>query len=66
MTNIILSIASFTVILLIYGAYRLWRRDGHLKQPVLMVLAALVIAANVAIWTVPDDKGQSLATEAAK
>jgi hypothetical protein len=66
MTNIILSAATFTAILLLYGAFRLWRRDGMTKQPLLMALAALVIIANLAIWTVPDKNGKSLATEAAE
>ena len=66
MTNIILSIASFVAILLIYGAFRLWRRDGQMKQPILMAIAALVIIANIAIWTVPDEQGRSLAGEAIK
>jgi hypothetical protein len=30
----------------------------------LMVAAALVVFANVAIWVVPDEKGQSLVTGA--
>jgi hypothetical protein len=28
----------------------------------LMIAAALVVFANVAIWVVPDEKGQSLVT----
>jgi hypothetical protein len=65
MTNIILSAATFTAILLLYGAFRLWRRDGMTKQPLLMALTAAVIIANLAIWTVPDKNGKSLAIEAA-
>jgi hypothetical protein len=61
MTNIILSAATFTVVLLLYGAFRLWRRDGMGKQSILMISAALVIVANIAIWTVPDKNGKSLA-----
>ncbi len=66
MTNIILSAATFTAILLLYGAFRLWRRDGMTKQSLLMAMAAAVIIANLAIWTVPDKNGQSLAIEAAE
>jgi hypothetical protein len=61
MTNIILSSASFFAALLLYGAWRLWQRDGLGKQKWLMVGAAIVIIANVAIWTVPDQNGNSLA-----
>ncbi len=62
MTNIILSAATFTAILLLYGAFRSWRRDAGIgKQSILMIFAALVITANIAIWTVPDKNGKSLA-----
>ncbi len=66
MTNIILSIASFFAALLLYGAWRLWQRDGLGKQVWLMVGTALVIIVNVALWTVPDKNGNSLAQETAK
>jgi uncharacterized membrane protein YozB (DUF420 family) len=60
MINIILSAATFAAVLLLYGAFRIWRRDGIAKQSVLMLVAALVIIANLAIWTVPDKNGNSL------
>jgi uncharacterized membrane protein len=66
MTNIIMSVASFFAVLLLYGAWRLWQRDGFAKQVWLMLGAALVIIADVAIWTVPDGNGNSLAKETAK
>jgi glucan phosphoethanolaminetransferase (alkaline phosphatase superfamily) len=64
MANLILSIATFGALLLLFGAWKRFRRDGAGKQMWLMILAALVIFANIAIWVVPDDKGQSLVTEA--
>jgi hypothetical protein len=64
MTNIILSAATFTAIILLYGAFRLWRRDGSRLQAVLMIIAAVIIAGNIAIWTVPDRNGQSLVNSA--
>jgi hypothetical protein len=64
MANLILSVATFAAFLLLFGAWNRWRRDGANKQMWLMIVAALVIFANVAIWVVPDDKGQSLVTEA--
>jgi uncharacterized membrane protein len=53
-----------SAILLLFGAWKRWRRDGSSQQMWLMVAAALVIFANVAIWVVPDKQGKSLVTEA--
>jgi hypothetical protein len=64
MLNIILSIATFAGFLLLFGAWKRWRRDGVGQQMWLMIAAALVIFANIAIWVVPDKKGQSLVTGA--
>ena len=64
MINAILSIALLSAFLLLYGETKRWRRDGASQQMWLMVAAALVIIANVAIWVVPDEKGQSLVTGA--
>ena len=66
MLNAILSIAMLSAFLLLYGAWKRWRRDGTNQQMWLMVAAALVIFANVGIWVVPDEKGQSLVTGAAE
>ena len=65
MLNAILSIAMLSGFLLLFGAWKRWRRDGASQQMWLMTAAALVIFANIAIWVVPDDKGQSLVTGAA-
>ena len=62
MLNAILSVAMLSAFLLLFGAWKRWQRDGGSQQMWLMVAAALVIFANVAIWVVPDDKGQSLVT----
>jgi uncharacterized membrane protein len=64
MANFVLSIATFAAILLLFGAWKLWRRDGAVQKMWLMIAAALVILANIAIWVVPDDKGQTLVTGA--
>ena len=64
MANLILSIATFAAIILLVGAWKRWRRDGAGQQMWLMIAAALVIFANIAIWVVPDNKGQSLVTGA--
>jgi Na+(H+)/acetate symporter ActP len=63
MLNFILAIATFAAFLLLFGAWKLWRRDGAVQKMWLMIAAALVIFANIAIWVVPDPQGQSLASE---
>ncbi len=64
MLNLILSVATFAAFLLLFGAWKLWRRDGTNQKMWLMVAASLVIFANIAIWVVPDTQGKSLVTEA--
>lgn len=61
MVNFVLSIGMLAGFALLCGAWRLWRRDGTGQKVWLMIAAALVIFANVAIWTVPDKQGKSLA-----
>ena len=63
MTGAILSIAMIAGFALLWGAWRLSKRDGMQQKAWLMVAAALVIFANVAIWTVPDKQGQTLAKQ---
>jgi hypothetical protein len=62
MTSIILSIAMIAGFALLWGAWSLWRREGAHQKMWLMLATALVIFANIAIWTVPDGRGNSLAT----
>jgi hypothetical protein len=57
--DIVLSIVMLAAIALLIGAFMLWRRTGQAKQPLLMVVLALVALANVAIWTVPDASGEA-------
>jgi hypothetical protein len=61
MTNIILSLAVFASFALIYGALKLSRSIGWGMKSWLMIIAAAVILANVAIWSIPDKNGNSLA-----
>lgn len=63
MTGAILSIAMIAAFALLWGAWKLWKREGIGQKVWLMVAAALIIFANVAIWTVPNEKGLSLVTE---
>ncbi len=60
MTSFVLSIAMLTSIALIFGAIALFRR-GQRKQPALMLVLAVVMIANVVIWSIPTKSGQSLA-----
>jgi hypothetical protein len=66
MVNIVLSIGMLAGFGLIWGAWRMWRREGLGQKSWLMAAAALIIFANVAIWTVPDEQGRSLVNVDAK
>lgn len=61
-----LSLMVLAVIALVAGAIWLLKRGGSRKQAVLMLVLAAVLAANVAIWTLPGPQGATLAGEAAK
>lgn len=58
--NIALSLLVLTAFMLVAGATYLWRARGLKKQALLMALLALVMAINVAIWTVPTHNGRTL------
>ncbi len=60
MMNIVLSLGMLAGFALIWRAWRMWRREGAGQKMWLMLAAALVIFANVAIWTLPDQQGRSL------
>ena len=64
MANFVLSLVMLVAFALIAGAFVYWRRTGQAKQPVLMVVLALVAIANVVIWTLPAPDGQSLIEQA--
>jgi hypothetical protein len=55
-----LSLLVLTTFALVIGAAWLWRRGGSRKQVALMLVLAAVLAANVAIWTLPGPKGDAL------
>ena len=57
MTDIVFSIVVLAAILLLVGAVFMWRRTGEAKQPLLMVVLALIAIGNVLIWTIPDAEG---------
>jgi uncharacterized membrane protein YqjE len=53
----VLSILMLAVISLVAGAIYLWRRGASRLQVALMLVMALVMAVNVAIWTLPSGEG---------
>jgi drug/metabolite transporter superfamily protein YnfA len=55
--DMILSIVMLAALALLAGAFWLWRRQGAINQVWLMVLLAVVMLVNVAIWTIPDASG---------
>jgi len=58
MLSTVLSLLMLAMLVLVAGAAFLWRR-GERKRPALMVLLALVALVNVAIWTLPDERGNA-------
>ncbi|GAA3792544.1 hypothetical protein GCM10022600_12030 [Qipengyuania pelagi] len=58
MTDAVLSIVVLAAIALIVGAVFAYR-SGYRRQAGLMVILALVMGVNVAIWTVPNEAGQA-------
>ena len=55
--DLVLSILVLAAAALIIGAVMLWRRGGRIKQVWLMLLLALIVAGNLALWLVPYDNG---------
>jgi len=55
-----LSLLVLTALALVGGAIYLWRSRGLVRQAVLMLVLAAVMAVNVAIWAVPDEQGRTL------
>ena len=65
MLDTALSLLVIAAAALLGGAWLQWRR-GNRKQAGLMLVLAVVMAVNVAIWSVPNEKGKTLVGEAAK
>ena len=57
--NAVLSIIMLAAGALVVGAYLLWRKGAPLKQPLLMLLLAVVAVLNVLIWTLPGSSGEA-------
>ena len=62
MLNFALSLMVLTTLALTGGALLIWRRQR--KQALLMLVLAVILAANVAIWTLPTPGGATLAAAA--
>jgi len=63
MQDTALSLAMLMVIALPLGALVLWRKGGSRKQVALMLVLAVIMAANVAIWVVPTKNGSAPMSE---
>lgn len=59
MLDAVLTITVLAALLLLVGAFFLWRRTGNAKNALLMVLLAAIALVNVAIWTLPDADGEA-------
>ena len=58
MLSTVLSLLILATLVLLTGAWFLWRR-GERKRPALMLLLAVVAAINVGIWTLPGPRGEA-------
>lgn len=59
MSGTVLSIMVLSALILLGAAIHLWRSRGVTRQAALMLVLAIVIAINVAIWTFPDSSGEA-------
>jgi hypothetical protein len=66
MAGLVPSLLMLSAIALCIGAYFGWRRGMPIKKLGLMVLAALVMLVNVGIWTIPNERGESLINQKAE
>jgi len=62
----ILSVLVLAAVALTGAAIWRWRREGASKQVWLMLVLAVVMIANVLIWTVPDKDGTAPIDRAAE
>lgn len=63
MTNIVLTIMMFAAFLLLWGAWQMRKNKEMRPKMMLMAATAIVIIANVVIWTLPTDNGKTLADD---
>ena len=65
MQDLWLSLAMLAAIVLIGGAFWQWRRSGPSRNVWLMLILAVVMLANVAIWVIPGPNGTASLDRAA-
>ena len=65
MLDFALSLMMLAALALCAGAVFLWRR-GERQRPALMVFMALILGANIAIWSLPDAGGEAPVVAAGK
>ncbi|WAT18799.1 hypothetical protein OZN62_04310 [Aurantiacibacter sp. MUD11] len=58
MFDLILSIIVLAAIALAIGAYVMWRK-GMNRQAMLMAILSFIMIANVAVWVIPMESGES-------
>ena len=61
----VLSVLMLAALALLAGAFLLWRRQGAVRQVWLMILLAIIMLVNVAIWTIPYNDGAAPVDRAA-
>jgi len=52
MSDVLMTVVMLAIIALVLGAGMIWRA-GDRRRAVLMVIAAVVLAGNVAVWILP-------------
>lgn len=60
MSDLVLSVTMLAIVAMLGGAVLAFRK-GDRKRAGLMIVLAIVLALNVAIWTVPTPSGSALA-----
>lgn len=68
MLDFAMSLAMLSALVLLGGAYWMYRKNGPNRQTLLMAVMALVLLGNVLIWNIPvpeaaDSSGPSAATD---
>ena len=63
MLDTVLSIVMLAAVALVIGAVWLFRKGGHRKQAVLMLVLAVVMGVNLVIWLAPASDGAAPASK---
>jgi len=57
MADLLLSVAMLAALALILGGTVLWRMRSESRKGIAMIVAGVVVLANVAIWSLPAPQG---------